>query len=324
MPIRKRDTVGMNKVLIWGAGSFYDKYLSKWIWLEKIEILGFVANEIANTVKQIDGKPLIDLEEIQKVEFDYIIVASRFFAEIKKQALACGIDEDKIINGKVMTHPCFNWERYIEIKNSGVSLITEACYGGYIYNQLGLKFTSPFINTRIQQNDYLRLLKNLDYYLEQKIKLREEIDFPISSDNVSFGYYNMITWGKSGYFIFDLGDIPLHAIHAMDVQSYLDEWERRRARINKNKLFVMMIIDNDVDAERFSQLSFENKVGFYYRETGIADIVCLKEWNDYKIRLKWGHDFLSYVHHMIYDEKYLRCIDIFRLLTGEKDFIRLI
>ena len=262
----------MNKVLIWGAGSFYDKYLSKWIWLEEIEILGFVANEIANTIKQIDGKPLINIEEIQKVEFDYIIVASKFFTEIKKQALACGIDEDKIINGKVMTHPCFNWKRYIEIKNNGVSLITEACYGGYIYNQLGLKFTSPFINTRIEQNDYLRLLKKLDYYLEQEIKPRGDIDFEVSSDIAPCGYYNSISWGKSGYFIFDLEDIPLHAIHAVDEQKYLDEWERRKARINKNNLFVMMIIDSDVNAESFSQLPFENKVGFYYRETGSDDI----------------------------------------------------
>ena len=308
--------IKMKKVLIWGIGSFYDQYLTKWITNAPVRVVAYVSNEVLGNIHWFDNKPVISPQEISEFEFDFIIVASNAWKEIKFEAVEkLHISPDKLINGKTIANPCFCWDRYMRIRESKITLITEACYGGYIYNQLSLPFFSPFINTRIEQGEYIRLLENLDYYLNQNIV--EKISLDCEEKNGS------ITWGKNGYPIMQLGDISLHAIHAQNSEEYIEQWNRRKQRINRDNVFVLMILDSDTHAEQFSQLNIKNKVGFYYKETGFQDVYCMKEWNEYRFRLKWGHDFLSYIHHMIWDDKYMRSIDIFKLLDGEKDFLRI-
>lgn len=311
----------MDSVLIWGTGSYYDRYVANWVSRNEVNVLAFISGE-TTVCRVLDGRPIIRPEAISNFEYDYIIIASNSYDEIKRRALTeFKIPIRKLINGKVIKHPCFNWKRYVNILKSEVTLIAEACYGGYIYNQLGLQFNSPFINTRIEEYDYLKLLEHLEYYLQQPIICEQDIE---SSEDIDVCLSSpLVSWGKAGYPIFVLGDVKLHAIHAESADSYMESWIRRSKRINLNNTLAMMIIENDDVADRFSKLNIKNKIGFYYKETGCKDIVCLKEWDNFKIRLRSGHDFLSYVHHLFWDEKFIRYIDIFKMLNGENDFIRM-
>ena len=50
-----------------------------------------------------DGFPIISAKELKIDSFDYLIVtSSAYFKEIKKEAFEFGIEEKRIINGKVM------------------------------------------------------------------------------------------------------------------------------------------------------------------------------------------------------------------------------
>jgi len=290
---------------------------------EEICVVGFVTG-IKTVCKFLDGIRIYDLDEIKNIDFDYIIIANQMdYKEIRKRVLEeFGVSEERCINGKIFKHPCFQWKRYKKIIDNKPTIIAEACYGGYIYNQLGMKFYSPFINTRIFERDYLRILKNLESYLKKDVVPKRDVQEV--GDMEAKITQTEIAWGKMGYPIAELGDIDLHAIHASNIEEYVTEWNRRKTRINWENIWVMMIIESDEMAEEFNKISVNNKIGFYFKETGYKNIICLHDWENYASRLSSGHDFLSYVHHLFYDESKLRSIDIFKLLNGEKDFIRLI
>lgn len=314
----------MYKSIIWGVGSFYDNYIVHYVLNDEINVIGFVSG--CETVgKELDKKPIFSLNEITNIDFDFIIVAvedQQIFRDIRKRIVnEYHVPEKKCINGKVFKHPCFNWERYMKILENPPTLITEACYGGYIYNQLGMQFFSPFINTRISENDYLKLINNVAFYLSQNLEAGNDVQ---KIEDIQPKIGEDISWGKMGYPIAMLGDLELHAIHAKDLKSYMDEWERRMQRINWDNIWILMIIENEEILEKFKAIKYEKKIGIYYRETDCEQIITLKEWGNFLSRLKFGHDFLSYVHHQIWDEKIFRSIDLFKMLSGERYFIRMI
>lgn len=312
----------MDKFLIWGIGKFYDNYIAHYAMNGEINVVGFVTG-IKTVCKFLDGIRIYELDEIGNIDFDYIVIANeRDYKTIKKRIVQeFKISEEKCISGKIFKHSCFNWKRYKKIIESKPTIIAEACYGGYIYNQLGMKFYSPFINTRIFERDYLLMLNDLEFYLRQNAIPKHDVQ-NISDMNAEIAKEE-ITWGKMGYPVAKLGDIDLHAIHANNINEYIVEWNRRRARINWQNIWVMMIIENDEMAEEFNKITVDKKVGFYFKETGYQNIICLRDWGNFTSRLSRGHDFLSYVHHLFYDETALRYIDIFKLLSGEENFIRL-
>lgn len=314
----------MYKSIIWGVGAFYDNYIAHYVLNDEINVIGFVSG-CESVCKELDEKPIFSLNEITNIDFDFIIVAvedQQIFRNIKKRVVnELHMPEKKCINGKVFKHPCFNWERYMKILDNPPTLITEACYGGYIYNQLGMQFFSPFINTRISENDYLKLINNVSYYLNQNLQVGNDIQ---KTEEMQTKIGEDISWGKMGYPIAMLGDLKLHAIHAKDLKSYMDEWERRRQRINWDNIWILMIIENEEILEKFKAIKYEKKIGIYYRETDCKQIIALNEWGNFSSRLKFGHDFLSYVHHQIWDEKTFRSIDLFKMLSGEREFIRMI
>jgi len=312
----------MDRLLIWGIGQFYDNFIAQYVINEKINVIGFVTG-LETVCNFLDGIRIYKPDEIKEIEFDYIVIANQNnFNEIKRKIMfECQISEEKCVNGKVFKHPCFNWERYKRIRNEKPSIIAEACYGGYIYHQLGLQFYSPFINTRIFERDYLRMIGNLDHYLRQDIHIIRNMQY--AKDMQAHIDQTGISWGKMGYPIVGLGDIELHAIHTSDINDYIEEWNRRVQRINRENIWVLMIIENDEMAEKFSRIPVKNKVGFFYKKTDCKNIVSLNDWGNFSSRLNYIHDFISYVHHLFYDEHTLRSIDIFKLFCGEQDFIRI-
>lgn len=49
------------------------------------------------------------------------------------------------------------------------SIIASNCIAGEMYNDLGLKFTSPTINCFFREKDFLKFVLNLKYYTSQKL-----------------------------------------------------------------------------------------------------------------------------------------------------------
>ena len=57
------------------------------------------------------------------------------------------------------------------LKNKHFTIISDNCWGGRIYQELGLPYQSPFIGLFIYSPDYVKLLANLKHYLSGELPL---------------------------------------------------------------------------------------------------------------------------------------------------------
>lgn len=133
------------------------------------------------------------------------------------------------------------------LNNRDVTVISSNCNGGWMLHDLGLRFNSPFVNLFICADDYIRLLQNFAYYMEQELTFVEE---------------------DCGYPVAMLGDVRLHCVHYTDAQEVRDKWKARKARMDPNNMYVLFT-DRDgctrQHLEAFESLPFRHKVVFTHR-----------------------------------------------------------
>ena len=75
-------------------------------------------------------------------------------------------------------------EKYRRInQNNDFTFITNNCIAGLLYHDLNLEFKSPIINMYILADDYIRLLNDFDFYLENELLELKDIDkaYPIGT-----------------------------------------------------------------------------------------------------------------------------------------------
>ena len=149
------------------------------------------------------------------------------------------------------------WKIYKELKrfrlkNRTPSIISSNCNGEFIYYDMKLKFLSPTINLSFDMNDYVKFLKNLKWYLDQKI---------VPYDDERFDY-------PTGM----LGDIEIRFNHYKTFEEGVKKWDERKKRINWDNLFILAIDGDNCtydSIKEFDNLPYENKVIFthkYYPE----------------------------------------------------------
>ena len=127
--------------------------------------------------------------------------------------------------------------------NTDFTLISDDFWGGQVYKKFGLQYNSPFIGVSINSKDYLRLLKNIGYYLleNELVFLRiPEVNFPVAV----------------------LGDILIYFKGYKSAEEADEKWRRRLRRINWDNLFVKMTITDIDDAVEFGKLKYKNKIAF--------------------------------------------------------------
>jgi uncharacterized protein (DUF1919 family) len=138
-----------------------------------------------------------------------------------------------------------NKENRSRLKNSNFSVIASNCNGAFILHDLGVKFNSPTVNLFLYPTDFLKLLKNLKYYMSLELEFvkKDNIEYPV---------------GK-------LDDILLYFMHYESEQEAKSKWNERKLRINYDNLFIIMT-DRDgctkQDLEEFDKLDYKNKIIF--------------------------------------------------------------
>lgn len=136
-----------------------------------------------------------------------------------------------------------------QLKNKDFSLISSNCNGAFILHDLNLKFNSPTVNLFIYPSDFVKFVKNLEYYLECDLKFikKEDRSYPV---------------GK-------LDDIEIYFMHYKDEHEAEMKWKERVKRINFDNIFIMMT-DRDgcsfEDLQEFDKLPYKNKVVFTHKE----------------------------------------------------------
>lgn len=142
------------------------------------------------------------------------------------------------------------WRIYKEIKrmrlkNRDATIISSNCNGEYMYYDMKLRFMSPTINLSFDMNDYVKLLGNLRWYMEQPIT-------PYQDDRFNY---------PCGM----LGDIEIRFNHYKTFEEAAAKWEERKQRINWDNLYIIAIDGDNCTEEslhRFDNLPFKHKVIF--------------------------------------------------------------
>ena len=133
----------------------------------------------------------------------------------------------------------------LRLKNSTPTIISSNCNGEYWYYDMGLRFMSPTINLSFDMNDYVKMLENLPWYMQQTI-------VPYKDDRFEY---------PTGM----LGDIEIRFNHYKTFEEAVAKWEERKKRINWDNLFVIGIDGDNCtydSLKRFDQLPYKNKVIF--------------------------------------------------------------
>lgn len=138
-----------------------------------------------------------------------------------------------------------------------MTIISNNCWGTFVYQRLGVEYASPFVNLFIAPDCYLRLLRDLPGYLAQPLGF-----VPHSKH----AFINALrTEHKNSYPIATLGDIELQMLHYDSPEQAAEEWARRVQRVDYSRLMVKFDDTNNATAEQvleFHAMPYARKVCF--------------------------------------------------------------
>lgn len=192
----------------------------------------------------------------------------------------------------------------IGLKNKDFTIISNNCWGGFIYQRFGLKYMSPFIGLFLFAPDYIELLINFDRVIFSKLEF-------IKVENSKYLNYIKVNEELPRYPIGLLnGNIEIHFLHYKSESEALEKWNKRVKRINFNNI-IFKFSDRDLCnyecIKRFDDLKLENKICFTAKNySNLKSIVWIKEFNnlDY-VESEW-----EYYEKYVDIKKYLNSIKV--------------
>lgn len=150
--------------------------------------------------------------------------------------------------GKILQHLSANAREELnkkyqsEVKVTDFTIISSHCAGGTIYHDMGIPFLTPTVNLAIDGDDFCTFCENLEYFfsLELKPYRTDIVDYPV---------------GRLG------GDVEIRFIHYNSFETAKQTWERRKERINFNKILIMSSdrdgMGKDKCLKRFDKLPYK-------------------------------------------------------------------
>ena len=133
------------------------------------------------------------------------------------------------------------------LTNTDPTIIASNCNGGFIAHDLNLRFNSPFVNLFLTPKDFIRYLKNIEFYQQQNLTfVQTEKAYPVAK----------------------LADITLYFMHYHSEQEAEQKWNERTKRMDLDNLFVMMTERDGCEYQdliEFDALPFKNKVVFTHK-----------------------------------------------------------
>lgn len=160
-----------------------------------------------------------------------------------------------------------------KLKNKDFTIISNNCFAGAIYQYFGLPYNSPTIGLYFFANDYIKFLENLNYYLDLELKF-----IPLEKSK----HYEELLKRKENVPIGLIGDVEIIFLHYESEEEALEKWERRKKRINREKMIVKFNDQNyatEKEIKRFCKLDYKNKLCFVANPIlGINNTIVFKEY----------------------------------------------
>jgi uncharacterized protein (DUF1919 family) len=159
----------------------------------------------------------------------------------------------KPIKRKIVNLIYNNLQR-LRLKKKNFVIISNNCWGGDVYESLGIKYNTPFVGLFIYAPCYIMLLKNFNEIVHKEVKFipkskyKEKIEYPIGllDDN-----------------------IEIHFLHYKSIDEAKSKWDRRIKRLKLNTdldNYYFKYDDTDLGNNEilndFHNLPYKNKISF--------------------------------------------------------------
>lgn len=163
------------------------------------------------------------------------------------------------------------WRR--RLRNRSVSIVSNNCWGGFMYRYCHLPYNSPFVGCFLFAPDYIRLLRSLKGYLSAQLHFipRSESRY---TEHVS-GEYPIGVLAPEGA----EGPVEIHFLHYPTPEAAAAAWQRRLQRFDYDNLLVKFCDRDLCTAEliaQFDRMEFPEKVCFTAKPYPGASVVVMK------------------------------------------------
>lgn len=179
----------------------------------------------------------------------------------------------------------------VGLNNKNFSIISNNCFGGYIYDIYGLQYLTPTIGLYFFSKEYIKFLNNLPYYLSLECEPLEVKDSK---------YKEILEKRTSNPMLGKVGDVEIVFVHYDSAEEGCRKWNKRRGRVNFDNLIVKYNDQNLFeieDFEEFKKMYFSNKL-FFTANKSLCD-------NNFSYFLK-KYDKIGYVLDDIKSSKSLK------------------
>ena len=161
-----------------------------------------------------------------------------------------------------------------QLENKNFTIISNNCWGGGVYETLGLEYNTPTVGLFFYASCYTAFIKDL----------KENLSKPITFiDHSKYDEANRVRMNNP-YPIGTINDnIEIHFLHYSSLNEASEKWERRKKRINYDNLY-FSLTDNDQctikEIKYFDSLPYK-KVFFSSKKIdGIDSLVWLKQFKE--------------------------------------------
>ncbi len=120
------------------------------------------------------------------------------------------------------------------------TVISNNCWGGILYQDLGLPYLTPFVNMFMFADCYLKLVKNLRVYMQVDLQISDKSRYLSQPTSYPVGHLN---------------DVEIHFIHYTFQDPVADMWNRRRTRINYSRLFFVLSERDGCEPKHINEFS---------------------------------------------------------------------
>jgi uncharacterized protein (DUF1919 family) len=154
--------------------------------------------------------------------------------------------------------------------NKNFTIISNNCWGGGVYEDLGIRYFTPTVGLFFFAPCYIKFLKNLKTYLSYPIEFKNS-SFYLNKDEITYpvGVLNE--------------EVEIHFLHYKSTREASSKWEDRKTRVNFDNLFISFsdrdLCSLDLILE-FDSLDYKNKVFFSAKK--IPNIECLIHLKKYE------------------------------------------
>lgn len=167
--------------------------------------------------------------------------------KLKNELLSLGYSKYQVFQNDSLSE---NLNIYLKLnkyrlKNENFTIISDDCFGAYLYTYLDICYKSPFIWMYVEKPNFYKLCTNLKEYLNMNLEFIEtDKKWPVAR----------------------LKDVTIHFNHYKTKENAIECFNKRKERIDFNNLFIKTTINDKDEIPLFQALSCKNKIALINKD----------------------------------------------------------